>query len=61
MFGEIKHVIAHDTLLIYTDFNKCFDIHMDASELQLGSGISQYGKPTAFYSRKLKDKKNSIQ
>ena len=57
MFGEIKQVVAHDTLLIYPDFNKRFDIHMDASELQLGSGISQYGKPIAFYSRKLTYKK----
>ena len=57
MFSEIKQVVTHDTLLIYLDFNKRFDIHMDASELQLGSGIIQYGKPIAFYIRKLKGQK----
>ena len=30
---------------------------MDDSELQLGSGISQDGKPIAFYSRKLTGQK----
>ena len=57
MFSEIKQVVTHDTLLIYTDFNKHFDIHMDASELQLGAGISQYGKPIASHSRKLTGQK----
>ena len=61
VFGEIKQVVAHDTLLIYPDFNKQFDIHMDASELQLGTGISQDVKPIAFYSRKLTRPKNGIQ
>ena len=57
MFSEIKQVVTHDTLLIYPYFNKRFDIHMDAIELQLGAGISQYGKPIAFYSRKLTGQK----
>ena len=61
MFNEIKQVVAHDTLLIYPDFNKRFDIHRDASELQLGAGIIQDGKPIAFYSRKLTGPKNGIQ
>ena len=61
MFSEIKQVVTHDTLLIYPDFNKRFNINMDASELQLGSGISQDGKPIAFYSRKLTGQKNGIQ
>ena len=53
LFDDIKHTVFHDTLLKYPDFNKCFDIHMDAINYQLGEVISQDGKPIAFYSRKL--------
>src|SRR6476660_5576078 len=49
----MKCVITRETLLAYLDFNKPFDIHMDASLTQLGACISQDGKPIAFYSRKL--------
>ena len=52
-FDNIKRTIIHDTLLSYMYFNKFFDIHMDASDYQLGSVISQNGKPIAFYSRTL--------
>ena len=37
----------------YPKFDRPFDIHTDASDRQLGSVISQDGKPLAFYSRKL--------
>jgi hypothetical protein len=40
-------------LLAFPDFSKEFEIHTDASKLQLGACISQNGKPVAFYSRKL--------
>ena len=30
VFNEIKQIVTCDTLLIYRDFNKRFDIHMDA-------------------------------
>jgi hypothetical protein len=52
-FEEIKKVIAKDVLLAYPDFTLPFDIHTDASHTQLGSVISQKGKPMAFYSQKL--------
>ena len=52
-FEEIKKVIAKETLLIYPNFNKRFDVHTDASDKQLGAVISQKGLPIAFYSRKL--------
>ena len=50
---EIKRIVSCNTLLIYPDFNKHFDIHMDTSDFQLGAVISQDDKPIAFNSRKL--------
>ena len=52
-FDNMKKLIAQETLLTYPDFNKPFEIHTDASDIQLGACISQDGKPIAFYSRKL--------
>ena len=52
-FERMKQLIAKETLLTYPDFSKPFDIHTDASNVQLGSCISQEGKPLAFCSRKL--------
>ena len=52
-FDDIKKVVSRETLLSYPDINEPFEIHTDASKLQLGAVISQKGKPVAFYSRKL--------
>ena len=52
-FNEMKKIMARETLLAFPDFNKPFDIHTDASKVQLGAIISQEGRPIAFYSRKL--------
>ena len=52
-FDSIKKIVSRETLLSYPNFNKPFEIHTDASKLQLGAVISQEGKPIAFYSRKL--------
>jgi RNase H-like domain found in reverse transcriptase/Integrase zinc binding domain len=49
----MKALIAKETLLTFPDFSQEFEIHTDASKLQLGACISQNGKPVAFYSRKL--------
>ena len=46
-------MICKETLLIYLDWNKPFEIHTDASQYQLSAVISQEGKPIAFFSRKL--------
>jgi hypothetical protein len=35
-------------MLIFPDFNKGFEIHMDISDYQLGSVIRQDQKPIAF-------------
>ena len=52
-FDQMKALIAKETLLTFPDFSKEFEIHTDASKLQLGACISQEGRPVAFYSRKL--------
>ena len=53
MFDDIKRTVAHDTLLAYSDFNKRFDIHIDARDYQLLLVISPEGQPISLYSRKL--------
>ena len=52
-FDIMKKLVSRETLLSYPIFNLQFDIHTDASNLQLGSVISQKGKLITFYSRKL--------
>ena len=51
-FEHMKKSISRETLLVYPDFNKPFEIHTDASKIQLGAVISQDNKPIAFYSKK---------
>ena len=52
-FENIKKHISEETILAFPDYEKPFDIHVDASDYQLGGVISQDGRPIAFYSRKL--------
>ena len=52
-FNDAKCIVGHEVMLAFPDFNKMFNIHMDASDTQLGAVLSQDGKPVAFCSRKL--------
>ena len=53
-FEHMNKSIYRETLLVYPDFSKPFDIYTHASKVQLGAVvISQNNKPIAFYSRKL--------
>ena len=52
-FDSMKKLVSRVSLLLYPNLNKPFEIHTDARKLQLGSVISQKGKPIAFYSSKL--------
>ena len=38
-FDDNNRTVAHNTLLAYPDLNKCFDIHTDVSDYQLGAVI----------------------
>ena len=52
-FDTIKKILSKETLLVYPNFSKHFDIHTDASDYQMGAVISQENQPIAFFSRKL--------
>jgi RNase H-like domain found in reverse transcriptase/Reverse transcriptase (RNA-dependent DNA polymerase) len=52
-FQKMKTIVAREVLLAYPNFSLPFEVHTDASHLQLGAVILQQGKPIAFYSRKL--------
>ena len=52
-FDIIKKLVSREISLSYPNFKKPFKIDVDASKLQLGSVISQKGKPIVFYSRKI--------
>ena len=58
-FDAIKRVIGREGLLDYPDFNAPFEIHTDASKLQIGEVVSQKGKPIAFYSQKMNSAKQN--
>jgi RNase H-like domain found in reverse transcriptase len=60
-FEKMKLLIAKETISTFPDFSQEFEIHTDASKLQLGACISQNGKPVAFYSRKLQLAQQDIQ
>ena len=49
----MKQAISADIMLSFPNFGMPFEIHMDASDYQLGAIIMQKGKPIAFYSHKL--------
>jgi hypothetical protein len=50
---DIKATIAKEVVLAYPDFDKVFEIYIDASKKQLGSVITQSNRPLVFFSRKL--------
>ena len=52
-FIATKKIVGRDVLLSYLNFSEKFIISTNASNKQIGGIISQNGKPTAFYSRKL--------
>ena len=45
-FHEVKKVITQNALLKFPDFNKVFDIHIDASDYQLG--VSDKSRGTSY-------------
>ena len=52
-FHTIKRILSKEVLLSCPNFSLPFDIHTDASDVQLGAVISQNDKPIAFSTRSL--------
>ena len=53
VFEVIKQIVAKETLVVYPNFHKRFDIHIDTSDYQLGAVICQERKLIVFYSCKI--------
>ena len=54
-FDAIKKCLSREVILAYPNYGEEFQIYTDASTRQLGAVITQYGKPLAFFSRKLSE------
>ena len=52
-FEEAKAMLKKAAVLVYSDFEKPFDLYTDANDLQLGATLVQEGKPIDFYTREL--------
>jgi hypothetical protein len=52
-FDHVKAITAREVVLAYPDYSKVFKIYTNVSSKQLGAVITQYYRPTAFFSRKL--------
>ena len=49
----ILQVLARDVMLAYPDFDKEFKIYTNASQRQIGTFITQRGRPLAYFAQKL--------
>ena len=52
-FEDIKHIVTHDTLLLFLYLNGSFDIHTNASYYHLVAVVGHKVKLIVFYSHKL--------
>ena len=51
--ATMKTMIAVNMMSYNPNFNKLFNIYMDASNYQLGAAIIQDGRPIPYWSKKL--------
>ena len=48
----MKDIMIQDALIVYPKCGEPFDVHIDASDYQIGGLVSQYGKPVGYFPRK---------
>jgi hypothetical protein len=60
-FEKTKALLSREVMLTFPVFSQPFEIHTDASALQLGAVVAQNKKPIAFFSRKLNPANGAIQ
>ena len=51
-FDGMKDIMIQDALIVYPKCGEPFDVHIDASDYQIGGVVSQYGKPVGYFPRK---------
>jgi hypothetical protein len=49
-FDKMRLLMAANSLAAYPDHNKQFKVYNDASDFQLGTCITQEGRPAAYFS-----------
>jgi hypothetical protein len=54
-FGTLKGILVKASMLKLPDFDKDFEIHLDASDFAIGGVLVQEGRPVAFKSKKLSE------